>query len=169
MDVTMYEILDRHVSAARRPKRDWKLFAAIALAAIMLVAIATSVGRAVQYSHQYHVFVQDVSNSLVYARQHHSLDVTRDGEPLDVEAKQVSVAIRALTQVGMGRPNAQEPDGGILITFGDGSSLQLTGVALEDDAAQSDVGLLVRYAYPDGHVYAYDTDQLKLEDLTTNW
>jgi len=135
----------------------------------MLVAIATSVVRAVQYSHQYHVFVQDVSNSLIYARQHHSLDVTRDGQPLDVNTTQVSVAIRTLTKVGMGRPNAQEPDGGVLIAFGDGSVLQLTEVTLEDDAAQSDVGLLVRYSYPDGHVYAYDTDQLKLEDLTTSW
>ena len=70
-----------------------------------------------------------------------------------------------LVQAGAGRvgkpPN--EP-AEVTVSFGNGASLELWGVELTDYVdPNSGYGLFLRYTYPDGKTYAYDTAELTIE------
>ena len=51
-----------------------------------------------------------------------------------------------------------------IFTFGNGASLELWGVELVGYVdTKAKYGLFLRYTYPDGKIYAYDTADLTIE------
>ena len=148
-----------------RPRRDWSFWAAVACAALMLVAVAVPLAQSMVLMHRYHGFVQDLSSSAAYGRNHGMEELVVGGEPREVSADQVSRLVQTLSHVGMGRPSDLVPDTpGATIGFGDGSSLSLWPVTIDEASRESDEGLLVRYVRADGTVFSYDTDRLSYQD-----
>lgn len=54
-----------------------------------------------------------------------------------------------------------------VLTYGDGSSLELWGVELEGYQTNVKEGVLLRYVDPAGTVYCYDTDGFRLSPLVS--
>ena len=144
---------------------DWQLWAIIAATgALFLILLVPLIGT-LHFMNSYHDFVHDLSESAMYGREHGSTTITLDGEKQKISFDGVSDVIGNISDAGMGRPTKTEPDGGVIISFGDGTSLTLSEVAIETESRLSDTGVLVRYTRADGSVYAYDSDRLGYEAL----
>ena len=146
-------------------RHDWQLFAIIAVTiALFLVLLVPLIGT-LRFMNGFHEFIQDVTASARYGREHRTTTITLNGERQKANFDGVSSVIGSLTDAGMGRPNDVMPNGGIAIEFGDGSGLSLSEVSITTASRQNDEGVLVRYTRPDGSVYSYDTDRMTFEAL----
>lgn len=144
---------------------DWQLGLIIAATATLFLVLLVPLISTLSFMNSYHEFIQSVSESARYGREHGTTTITRDGDAQKISFDGVSDVIGNLTDAGMGKPSKAEPDGGIAISFGDGTSLSLSPVAIETTSRLSDTGVLVRYTRADGSVYAYDSDRLGYEAL----
>lgn len=144
---------------------DWQLGLIIAATATLFLVLLVPLIGTLSFMNSYHEFIQDVSESARYGREHGTTTITLDGEPQKVSFDGVSEVIGNLTDAGMGRPTKAQADGGILIGFGDGTSLSLSRISIDTTSRLSDTGVLVRYTRADGSVYAYDSDRLGYEAL----
>lgn len=147
---------------SRRDFLFWGLIVGVAALAVVLAVPLVQSGRLL---HAHHDFVQDLSASAAYGRQHGTTTVEVDGEARDASYDQVSRLIQAIVDLGMGKPSDAMPDDpGIVVSFGDGSTLALWPAAITEASRESDEGVLVRYVRPDGSVFSYDTDRITYED-----
>ena len=158
----MYE----KVRPARVRKCDWHLFLAIAACTLILVITALPIVFAGNYQHQYRMFQESLANSTIYSRHNNSLTMELDGEVISLDADGgYHTLLLSLVTAGAGRvgkPPAEPAE--VKINFGNGASLELWGVELTDYVdPNSGYGLFLRYTYPDGKTYAYDTHMLTIE------
>ena len=158
----MYERVQR----PDKPKRDRKLPIAIAIAVLLLMATMIPILYSAHYQRQYRLFQTSLADSTGYAIQHRSLTMERGGETVSLDPdKGHNTFLIALGLTGAGRTGkapARNPD--VTLTYGNGASLELWGVELEgyvDTTAK--YGLFLRYTYPGGKTYAYDTAGLDIE------
>lgn len=151
-------------------RRDWRLFAAIGACMLILVITALPIAFSANYQHQYRLFQQSLADSTIYARHNNSLTMELDGEIISLKTDGgYHALLLELVIAGAGRvgkpPN--EP-AEVTVSFGNGASLELWGVELEGYVDQnSGYGLFLRYTYPDGKTYAYDTHLLTIEKAIT--
>ena len=158
----MYE----KVRSAGMRKRDYKLFIAIAVCVLILAVTTAPIIFSANYQHRYRLFQNSLAESTVYARENNSLAMELDGvsTPLDIDGGYHKLFLK-LVEAGAGR-TGEPPEGSadVIITFGNDASLELWGVKLigyvDTDA---EYGLFLRYTYPDGKIYAYDTDEITIE------
>lgn len=160
---------DFPISAKGKPNwlqsHDWQLGLIIAATVVMFLILLVPLIGTLGFMNSYHEFIRDVSESARYGREHGSSTIALDGELQKIDFDGISDVIGNLTDAGMGRPSDAKPEGGIVISFGDGTSLSLNEVPIETESRLSDAGVLVRYTRADGSVYAYDSDRLGFEAL----
>lgn len=144
---------------------DWQLWAIIAATVVLVLALLIPLVGTLRFMNGYHDFMRELNESALYGREHGSTTITLDGTKQKPNFDGVSDAIGNISDASVGRPNDAEPNGGILIAFGDGTTLSLSPVAITTENRLSDMGVLVRYTRADGSVYAYDTDRMSYEAL----
>ena len=158
----MYE----KVRPSGKPRREWRLLIAVAACVLILVITAIPIVFSANYQRQYHLFQESLAYSTIYSRENDSLTMERDGEVISLNTDGgYHTLLLALVEAGAGRVG--KPPGEpatVTVYFGNDASLELWGVELAgyvDPVA--DHGLFLRYTYPDGKIYAYDTAELTIE------
>ena len=158
----------RQQDLPRGSRRDVLLVVAVIFAISLLISAAIPVGCAVSLMGRYHRFIQDLGSSLVYAREHDSLEIGMDGERAKADLSQAEAVYTLISDTGMGSPLSEVPDGEPLtFFFGDGSSLQFFPTQIEEPEANLVDGLAICYQRKDGSIFAYDTDQLTYQDVVS--
>lgn len=147
---------------------DGLLVIAVLGAASLLIAAAIPVGCAVSLMGSYHRFVQDLGDSLQYARDNGTLELTLEGETHQAQMDQVEWLYQVISDAGMGAPLSQEPEGEPLsFSFGDGCALRVYPTKIDEpDGTQVD-GAIISYLRADGSAFSYDTDQLAYSDVVS--
>lgn len=146
--------------------RDWLLGAAILLVAVAFAAALTPIVLSVHLNRRYEVFARDLAESVAYGQDHQSTFALGRGLDRPVTTEQSGVMLFYVLRAGVGQPKRHAPDEeGVLVTFGDGSSLWMCPAEITRSNRLSDVGTYFRYTGADGRVYAYETDQLWLRTV----
>ena len=161
----MYERV--RVCHRSRP-RESLLAGGVLLCAVIFAVVAAMAVYSCWYQLRFRQFLSDLSGSTVYAYQNDSLQMEADGRTVRVEGDPVYTLYQAVAEDGPGRlvePPAWMPDA--VLTYGDGSSLELWGVELEGYQTNVKEGVLLRYVDPAGTVYCYDTDGFRLSPLVS--
>ncbi|MCH5317951.1 MAG: hypothetical protein J1E05_08245 [Eubacterium sp.] len=162
----MYE----KIHSAGKLKRDWRLWLAITACALILVICILPIIFSANYQRQYHLFQESLADSTLYSRQNNSLTMERDGEiiSLDTDGGYHKLLLNLVT-AGAGRTGEPpEETAEIIFTFGNGASLELWGVELVGYVdTDAEYGLFLRYTYPDGKIYAYDTAEINMDKALT--
>lgn len=134
-----------------------------------LLAMALVVGLFAwgwKYHTDYRSFLTDYSNSTRYAYLHNSMQVEMDGESHNVLRENMYTIYAAITSRGSGRtrrPPKEPPEA--VLTFGDGSYMELWMVEIKNATNGVTHGLLVSYVNTEGERYSYDSDRLKMQIL----
>ncbi len=134
-----------------------------------LLAIALVIGLFAwgwKYHTDYRNYLTDFSNSTHYAYIHNSLQVEQDGESHTVLRENMYTIYAAITSRGSGRirkPPKEPPEA--VLTFGDGSYMELWTVEIKNATNGVTHGLLVSYVNTEGERYSYDSDRLKMQIL----
>lgn len=150
----------------RNNRRDLLLIIVATLAISILISAAVPIGCAMSLMGRYHRFIQDLGSSLMYAREHGTLELSVDGEMTETDLSQAEAIYTLISDTGMGSPLSEAPDGEPLaFFFGDGTSLQLFSTQIEEPDGKQVEGLAVCYQRKNGSVFAYDTDKLTYQDL----
>ena len=150
----------------KRSKRDGLLAVAVTGAVSLLIAIAVPAGCALSLMGNYHRFIQDLGNSLLYAREHGTLETSVDGEMRAGDMDQVEKLYQLISETGMGSPLSELPDGEPLsFAFGDGSAMQVFPTTINETDGTTADGAIISYTRLDGHVFSYDTDKIAYQDI----
>ena len=151
------------VRPARTPRHDPRLWIAIAVAVVFMLASAAPMVWAAHYQRQYRLFSTDLADSSLYARQHGCLSLERDGETFPLETgADYDRFLFLLVDTGSGRVGkAPEEAPAATLDFGNGARLALWSVKLEGYLSNDrEYGLYLRYTYAGGKTYGYDTENL---------
>ena len=156
-----------HATNTPQPRRDYLLVIAVVGAVALLIAAAIPAGCAVSLMGRYHSFVQDLGESLMYAREHGTLEASVDGQTHKATLQQVEHIYGRISDAGMGKPLDNPPKGSasLAFAFGDGNILQLLPAKIEQSGKPAVEGLAICYQRSDGRTFAYDTDRLSYQAL----
>ena len=156
---------------APQPRRDYLLVIAVVGAVALLIAAAIPAECAVSLMGRYHSFVQDLGESLMYAREHGTLEASVDGQAHKATLQQVEHIYGRISDAGMGKPLDNPPKGNesLAFAFGDGSTLQLFPAKIEQSGKSAVEGLAVCFQRSDGRTFAYDTDRLSYQALLNDF
>ena len=150
----------------KRHQRDKLLIAAVTGAVAVLVAVALSIGYAVSVMGGYHRYIQDLGDSLLYARTNDTLEITVDNETSPAYIDDAEWLYKRIERAGMGSPLSELPEGeSFAFSFGDGSTLQLFPTTIDEPDGTQAEGAIVCYTRSDGHKFSYDTDLLVYERI----
>ena len=128
----------------------------ILLVAVAFAAALTPIVLSVHLNRRYEVFARDLAESVAYGQDHQSTFALGRGLDRPVTTEQSGVMLFYVLRAGVGQPKRHAPDEeGVLVTFGDGSSLWMCPTAITRHNRLSDVGTYFRYTGSDGRVYAY--------------
>lgn len=119
-----------------------------------------------KYQTDYRKFLTDFSNSTYHAYTHDSLLVQKDGESYSILTENVYPIYAGITSRGSGRvgkPPEEEPEA--VLSYGDGSYMELWTVELKNSTNGLTHGLFVSYVNQEGERYSYDSDMLKIQIL----
>ena len=157
----MYENVRKPTS-----RRDGMLLVWICLAVILLIALAAPVAWGVHLQLQYKNFVNDLTDSVLYGKQHGSITVSQSGERSTVTSERASRLYEITLTIGAGKPQKSAPEAdGLLLEFGDGSSLFFCPAFIPESGAEDTDGVYFRYTGSNGVEYAYDTPRLSYDVL----
>ena len=147
-------------------KRDVRLFVAVTVCVLILSITAAPIVFSSNYQHRYRLFQNSLADSTIYARENESLTMEHDGEVISLDADGgYHTVLLSLVEAGAGRTGKPpEEPADVTLDFGNGAILELWDVELVG-YIDPDVkyGLFLRYTYPDGKIYAYDTEKLTFE------
>lgn len=156
----MYEQVTRNSAKGRNRK----LWAALALWAIVVFILGSLIIFGFRYRANFRGFLGDLSYSTEYAMQNNSLQLTVDGESFLVIRKNVKKFYNAVAIAGSGRPAAplhREAD--IKLDYGNGTTLELWETQVKNARNNRGTGMVVQFTDAEGKTYCYDTDRLRPE------
>ncbi len=151
--------------------RNWKESIIYILLSFFVVAIFLSVlgllGYGMLRQRAYWTYVEELSGSTTYAYTRDTLRVTEGENSYLLTGEEVYIPYRLLGDIVPGRPWREEPTGRdtIHFDFGDGSSLQIWDVPIEDSTKGYEYGLYVRYCNQKGKTFQFDLDGVTITDI----
>ncbi|MBE6989483.1 MAG: hypothetical protein E7426_01890 [Ruminococcaceae bacterium] len=159
----MYE----KVKTSHTPRRDVQLAGCILLGVMLLILIAFPLYLACRGQYEFHNFVQEMADSVLYSRQRGGALLTVEGETVRLEPDNMSHIYSLLTSKGSGKEQKELPDTEeLFIDFGDGSTLQIWNRQVRDAYSKEMVnGLFISYVDHTGKRYSYDTDLLSARNI----
>ena len=93
--------------------------------------------------------------------------ITVDGAAVSADADDLSDLLRLINMAGAGRTGTAPTDPPLItIDYGDGTTLDIWQVPLENPANDWTDGPFFRCTFPSGKTYGYDTDQIPMTRLT---
>ncbi len=143
------------------------LVAGILLIVAVFVVIGGFLGYAMVRQRTYWKYVEEFSESTVYAYEHEGVVVT-DGESSYLLEKDAAyVPYRLLSGLPFGRNWKKEPEEkqSMLFDFRDGSSLEIWDTPIENSSRGYTEGLLIRYCNIKGRSYQFDVEGITCEDI----
>ena len=160
--------MNRSADIPKRRRHDGLLVIAVTGAISVLIAVAVPIIFATRLMGNYHRFIQDLGDSLLYAREHGTLQTTVNGETLPGQMDQVERVYQLIYDTGMGSPLKVVPSGESLsFAFGDGSVLQVFPTTIKEADGTEKAGAVVSFTRADGHAFSYDTDQFDFEEIVS--
>ena len=160
----LYDAVDRGGAGRKKEKtlRRPLLIAAAVFAAVIALGV-----WACRYQLQYRACFSALTDATRHARGSGAFTVTVDGAAASADANDLSDLLRLISMAGAGRTGTAPADPPLItIDYGDGTTLDIWQVPLENPANDWTDGPFFRCTFPSGKTYGYDTDQIPMTRLT---
>lgn len=160
----LYDAVDRSGPGRKKEKtlRKPLLIAAAVFAAVIALGV-----WACRYQLQYRACFSALTDATRHARGSGAFTVTVDGAAASADANDLSDLLRLISMAGAGRTGTAPADPPLItIDYGDGTTLDIWQVPLENPANDWTEGPFFRCTFPGGKTYGYDTDQIPMTRLT---
>ena len=160
----LYDAVDRSGPGRKKEKtlRKPLLIAAAVFAAVIALGV-----WACRYQLQYRACFSALTDATRHARGSGAFTVTVDGAAVSADANDLSDLLRLISMAGAGRTGTAPADPPLItIDYGDGTTLDIWQVPLENPANDWTEGPFFRCTFPGGKTYGYDTDQIPMTRLT---
>ena len=160
----LYDAVDRN---GPNRKGEKTLRKPLLIVAILFVAFAALVLWTLRYQLQYRACFSALTDATRHARSTGAFTVTVDGAAVAADADDLSDLLRLINMAGAGRTGTAPTDPPLItIDYGDGTTLDIWQVPLENPANDWTDGPFFRCTFPSGKTYGYDTDQIPMTRLT---
>ena len=160
----LYDAVDR--SGPGRKKEQTLRKPLLIAAAVFAAVIALGVW-ACRYQLQYRACFSALTDATRHARGSGAFTVTVDGAAVSADANDLSDLLRLISMAGAGRTGTAPADPPLItVDYGDGTTLDIWQVPLENPANDWTEGPFFRCTFPGGKTYGYDTDQIPMTRLT---
>lgn len=160
----LYDAVDRSGPGRKKEKtlRKPLLIAAAVFAAVIALCV-----WACRYQLQYRACFSALTDATRHARGSGAFTVTVDGAAVSADANDLSDLLRLISMAGAGRTGTAPADPPLItVDYGDGTTLDIWQVPLENPANDWTEGPFFRCTFPGGKTYGYDTDQIPMTRLT---
>lgn len=160
----LYDAVDRSGPGRKKEKtlRKPLLIAAAVFAAVIALGV-----WACRYQLQYRACFSALTDATRHARGSGAFTVTVDGAVASADANDLSDLLRLISMAGAGRTGTAPADPPLItVDYGDGTTLDIWQVPLENPANDWTEGPFFRCTFPGGKTYGYDTDQIPMTRLT---
>ena len=160
----LYDAVDRSGPGRKKEKtlRKPLLIAAAVFAAVIALGV-----WACRYQLQYRACFSALTDATRHARGSGAFTVTVDGAAVSADANDLSDLLRLISMAGAGRTGTAPADPPLItVDYGDGTTLDIWQVPLENPANDWTEGPFFRCTFPGGRTYGYDTDQIPMTRLT---
>lgn len=160
----LYDAVDRSGPGRKKEKtlRKPLLIAAAVFAAVIALGV-----WACRYQLQYRAYFSALTDATRHARGSGAFTVTVDGAAASADANDLSDLLRLISMAGAGRTGTAPADPPLItVDYGDGTTLDIWQVPLENPANDWTEGPFFRCTFPGGKTYGYDTDQIPMTRLT---
>ena len=160
----LYDAVDRSGPGRKKEKtlRKPLLIAAAVFAAVIALGV-----WACRYQLQYRACFSALTDATRHARGNGAFTVTVDGAAASADANDLSDLLRLISMAGAGRTGTAPADPPLItVDYGDGTTLDIWQVPLENPANDWTEGPFFRCTFPGGKTYGYDTDQIPMTRLT---
>ena len=160
----LYDAVDRGGAGRKKEKtlRRPLLIAAAVFAAVIALGV-----WACRYQLQYRACFSALTDATRHARGSGAFTVTVDGAAVSADANDLSDLLRLISMAGAGRTGTAPADPPLItVDYGDGTTLDIWQVPLENPANDWTEGPFFRCTFPGGKTYGYDTDQIPMTRLT---
>lgn len=159
----LYDAVDRGGSGHKKEKTLSKPL--LIVAAVFAAVIALGVW-ACRYQIQYRACFSALTDATRHARSTGAFTVTVDGAAVSADADDLSDLLRLINMAGAGRTGEAPADPPLItIDYGDGTTLDIWQVPLENPANDWTDGPFFHCTFPGGRTYGYDTDQIPMTRL----
>ena len=160
----LYDAVDRN---GPNRKGEKTLRKPLLIVAILFVAFAALVLWTLRYQLQYRACFSALTDATRHARSTGAFTVTVDGAAVSADADDLSDLLRLINMAGAGRTGTAPTDPPLItIDYGDGTTLDIWQVPLENPANDWTDGPFFHCTFPSGKTYGYDTDQIPMTRLT---
>lgn len=160
----LYDAVDRSGPGRKKEKTLRKPL--LIVAAVFAAVIALGVW-ACRYQLQYRACFSALTDATRHARGSGAFTVTVDGAAVSADANDLSDLLRLISMAGAGRTGTAPADPPLItVDYGDGTTLDIWQVPLENPANDWTEGPFFRCTFPGGRTYGYDTDQIPMTRLT---
>lgn len=159
----LYDAVDRSGPGRKKEKtlRRPLLIAAAVFAAVIALGV-----WACRYQLQYRACFSALTDATRHARSSGAFTVTVDGAAVSADANDLSDLLRLISMAGAGRTGTAPADPPLItVDYGDGTTLDIWQVPLENPTNDWTEGPFFRCTFPGGKTYGYDTDQIPLYKL----
>lgn len=160
----LYDAVDRSGPGRKKEKtlRKPLLIAAAVFAAVIALGV-----WACRYQLQYRACFSALTDATRHARGSGAFTVTVDGAAASADANDLSDLLRLISMAGAGRTGTAPADPPLItVDYGDGTTLDIWQVPLENSTNDWTEGPFFRCTFPGGKTYGYDTDQIPMTRLT---
>ena len=160
----LYDAVNRGGAGRKKEKtlRRPLLIAAAVFAAVIALGV-----WACRYQLQYRACFSALTDATRHARGSGAFTVTVDGAAASADANDLSDLLRLISMAGAGRTGTAPADPPLItVDYGDGTTLDIWQVPLENPANDWTEGPFFRCTFPGGKTYGYDTDQIPMTRLT---
>lgn len=160
----LYDAVDRSGPGRKKEKtlRKPLLIAGGVFAAVIALGV-----WACRYQLQYRACFSALTDATRHARGSGAFTVTVDGAAASADANDLSDLLRLISMAGAGRTGTAPADPPLItVDYGDGTTLDIWQVPLENPANDWTEGPFFRCTFPGGKTYGYDTDQIPMTRLT---
>lgn len=160
----LYDAVDRSGPGRKKEKtlRKPLLIAAAVFAAVIALGV-----WACRYQLQYRACFSALTDATRHARGSGAFTVTVDGAAASADANDLSDLLRLISMAGAGRTGTAPADPPLItVDYGDGTTLDIWQVPLENPANDWTEEPFFRCTFPGGKTYGYDTDQIPMTRLT---
>ena len=160
----LYDAVDRSGPGRKKEKtlRKPLLIAAAVFAAVIALGV-----WACRYQLQYRACFSALTDATRHARGSGAFTVTVDGAAVSADANDLSDLLRLISMAGAGRTGTAPADPPLItVDYGDGTTMDIWQVPLENPADDWTEGPFFRCTFPGGKTYGYDTDQIPMTRLT---
>ncbi|MBR6349811.1 MAG: hypothetical protein IKR67_04600 [Lachnospiraceae bacterium] len=139
----------------------------IAGVVLFVAALVVMITIPISTRNRYITYIKNLSTDTTYAERNNTATCTLDGETYSISGEEVFELYRCISyrdDIDYYK-KAEEPQPGIHIDYGNGSTLDIWLKPYEKDGTQYTTGIGVLYINSNGKKYTYTTENIKYNSL----